>query len=95
MGMEDMGKEEIIGLFSKYGFIVKDIDINDKDEELYADVYIVASDTGLYRTDTIENIVNKVKTMKEELVKDGFIDDIMFGDLYYGSWRILVYFKGD
>lgn len=95
MSMEDMGKEEITELFSKHNFIVTDIDINDKCEELYASIYILVSDVLQYGIDTIEHIVNKIKTMREELIKDGLIDDIMFGDLHNGGWRILVYFKGD
>lgn len=89
--MEYTGKEEMIELFSRFGFLIKDIDIDEK--ENLANIYVAASDTELYRTATIDNIVKKVKEMKEELTKEGMIEDIMFGDLYKGSWRILVYFR--
>ena len=91
--MEDMGKEEIIELFSQHDFIVKDIDI--VYEEILANVYIVVGDIELYRIDTIEKIVKKLKNMKDELTKEELIKDIIFGDLYQGDWRILVYFKGE
>lgn len=90
--MEDMDTEEIMELISRYDFIVKDINIID--EEILANVYIVIGDTEQYRIDTIEHIVKKLKNMKEELTKEGLIEDIMISNLFKGTWRILVYFKG-
>jgi len=91
MQFEDMGKEEIIELFSQFDFIIKDIDMVEK--ENLVNVYVVINDIELYRIVTIENVVKKVKEMKEELTKEGMIEEVVFGDLYKGSWRILIYFK--
>lgn len=88
---EDIGKEEITELFSQYDFIIKDIDIIE--EENLANVYIVVGDTDLYRIVAIDNVIKKIKEMEGELINEGMIEYIMFGDLYQGIWRILIYFK--
>lgn len=80
-------------LLSAKGIIVGDIDLDDK--EYVANVLIEVNTAGLYLTKEIDNIVMKIKKIESELVRQGFIHDIKFGDLYIGRWRILVHFLNE
>lgn len=84
------GVEELKELLYQFNLIVGDIDI-DYDENM-ANVYIEISPTGIYTIEGIESAIKKIKELKKTLIEDGLIDDMMLGDLYKGSWKILIYF---
>lgn len=77
-------------LFSVEGLIVGDIDLDE--EEYVANMLIEVNPIGVYLHTEIAAIVNKIEKMETLLVKQGFIHDIKFGDLYMGNWRIIVHF---
>ena len=85
------GTEEIRELFTHMNFLVRDVDIDE--EENLANVYIDINSTLTYSIETIETAIKKVKELEQRLVEEGLIEYILIGDLYQGSWRILVYFK--
>lgn len=85
------GTEEIKELFAHMNFFVKDIDINE--EENLANVYIDVNSTAIFTIGTIEATINKVKELEQRLIDEELIEYMLMGDLYQGSWRILVYFK--
>lgn len=71
-------------LLSAEGLIVGDIDLDE--DEYIANVLIEVNSIGVYSTTEIATIVNKIEKMEMLLVKQGFIHDIKFGDLYMGNW---------
>lgn len=77
-------------LLSARGLNVGDIDLDE--DEYIANVLIEVNPIGLYSTTEIVTIVNKIEKIQTELVATGFIHDIKFGDLYRGSWRIIIHF---
>jgi len=77
-------------LFSAEGLIVGEIDLDE--EEYIANMLIEVNPVGIYLPTEIATIVNKIEKMETILVKQGFIHDIKFGDLYRGSWRVIVHF---
>ena len=77
-------------LFSAEGLIVGEIDLDE--DEYIANVLIEVNPIGVYSTTEITTIVNKIEKMETLLVKQGFIHDIKFGDLYKGNWRIIAHF---
>lgn len=79
-------------LFSAKGLTVGDIDL---DDEYMADVLIEVNPVGLYSPQEIASIVEKIKSLEIELVKQGFIHDIRFGNLVKGSWMIFVHFLNE
>lgn len=85
------GSEEIKELFTHMNFFVKDIDINE--EENLANVYINVNSTTIFAIGTIEATIKKIKEFEQRLIDEGLIEYMLMGDLYQGSWRILVYFK--
>lgn len=89
--MIDMNIKEIKELFSQIGIIVKDADMNE--DENMANIYIEVSSTGIYTIEGIENIIKKIKYLQSTLIGERLIDDITIGDLYQGTWRILIHFK--
>lgn len=89
--MTDINIKDIRELFSQSGLIVGDVDINK--EENMANVYIEVSSTGTYTIYGIETIIKKIKDIRTILVEEMLIDDMTFGDLYQGTWRIIVHFK--
>ena len=77
-------------LFSAEGLIVGDIDL---DEDKYiASVFVEVNMTGLYSPCDIGLLVGKIENLETNLVMQGFIHDIKFGDLYKGNWRVIVHF---
>ncbi len=91
INVEDINIKDIKELFSQHELKVSDIHI-DKDDN-FVDVYIEVSAIGIYTIDRIEGIIKKFKTIQEDLVKAGLIDDISLRDLYKGIWRIAINFK--
>ncbi len=77
-------------LFQQNGFIVEDIDLDN--EEYMAYVNIKVNSIGIYSPEEIKNIVIKIKNMENQLVTQGFLHDVRFGDLFKGNWKILVHF---
>jgi hypothetical protein len=91
LNIEDINEEDVIKLFSHYDIRVSDIDIDKENNS--ANVYIEVNSIGIYTIDLIEMIIKKLKTIQEELIKEGLINDISLFDLYKGIWRISVNFK--
>lgn len=91
INIEDINEEDVIKLFSHYDIHVSDIDI-DKDDNI-ANVYIEVNVVGIYTIDWIETIIKKLRTIQDDLVKEGLIHDISLFDLYKGLWRISINFK--
>lgn len=85
------GTEEIKELFTHMNFFVKDVDIDE--EENLANVYIDINSTKIYAIGTIDATIKKFKDLEQKLIEEGLIDYMLLGDLYQGSWRVLVYFK--
>lgn len=83
------GIEELKELFHQFSLTAGDIDI-DYDSNL-ANIYVEISPTGTYTIEGIENTIKKIKELKKTLIADGWINDMMLGDLYKGSWKILIY----
>lgn len=77
-------------LFSAEGLIVGEIDLNE--DEYIANVLIEVNPIGVYLPIEIVTIANKIENMETQLVAQGFIHDIKFGDLYKGNWRMIVHF---
>lgn len=77
-------------LFSTAGLVVGEIDL-DKDEYI-ANILIEVSPVGLYSPREIGLLADKIKKLETELIAQGFIHDIKFGDLYMGSWRVIAHF---
>lgn len=77
-------------LFSAEGLIVGEIDLDE--DEYIANVLIEVNSIGVYSSNEIVTITNKIAKMETLLVAQGFIHDIKFGDLYKGNWRIIVHF---
>lgn len=80
-------------LFSAEGLIVGEIDLDE--DEYIANMLIEVNPIGVYLPTEIATIVNKIEKMETLLVKQGFIHDIKFGDLYMGNWRIIVHFLNE
>lgn len=80
-------------LLSAEGLVVGDIDLDE--DEYIANILIEVNPTGVYLPTEIAAIVNKIEKMETLLVKQGFIHDIKFGDLYMGSWRIIAHFLNE
>ena len=80
-------------LLSAEGLIVGDIDLDE--DEYMANVLIEVNSVGLYSPQEIASIVAKIEKMETLLVMQGFIHDIKFGDLFRGSWRILIHFLNE
>lgn len=91
LNIEDINEADIIKLLSQYDIVVSDIDI-DKDNNS-ANVYIEVNAIGIYTIDWIEMIIKKLRSIQDELVKEGLIHDISLYDLYKGIWRISINFK--
>ena len=91
--MKNMSIEEIGELFSRYGMTVTGIDIGE--EENIANVHIEVSSVLIYSIDTIDAIVKKIKDLRSTFVEQDAIEDITFGDLYQGIWRIIIHFNED
>lgn len=89
--MVEINDKEIRELFSQTGIIVGDIDI-DRDDNI-ATVYIEVSAAETYTIYGVESIIKKIKDIRTVLTEGELIEDITLGDLYKGSWRILVHFK--
>lgn len=88
--MEDINIKNIKELFSQYDLKISDIYI---EEELnFVDVYIEVNAIGIYTIDLIEGIIKKLKSIQEDLVKTGLVDDISIRDLYKGIWNITINF---
>jgi hypothetical protein len=77
-------------LLSADGLIVREIDLDE--DEYIANVLVEVNPIGVYSTTEITAIANKIENIQAQLVKQGFIHDIKFGDLYMGNWRIIVHF---
>lgn len=86
-------KTVIRELFSAEGLIVGEIDLDE--DEYIANVLIEVNAVGVYLPTEVMAIVNKIEKMETLLVEQGFIHDIKFGDLYRGSWRIIVHFLNE
>ena len=67
-------------LFSADGLIVGNIDLDE--DEYMANILIEVNHVGLYSPCDIGLLVGKIEKLEIELVKQGFIHDIKFGDLY-------------
>lgn len=80
-------------LLSAEGLVVGDIDLDE--DEYIANMLIEVNPIGVYLPTEIATIVNKIEKMETLLVKQGFIHDIKFGDLYMGNWRIIVHFLNE
>ena len=91
--MTEIDAKEIRELFSQAGIVVGDVDIN-QDENI-ANVYIEVGIEETYTIYGVESILKKIKDVRTVLTEGGLIEDITLGDLYKGSWRILVHFKQD
>lgn len=91
--MIDINIKDIKELFSQSDMIIGDVDINE--EENVVNVYIEASSTGTYTIYGIETIVKKIKDIRTILAEEMLIEDITFGDLYKGIWRVLIHFKDE
>lgn len=91
INIEDINEKDIIKLLSHYDIIVSDIDIDEDNNS--ANVYIEVNTIGIYTIDWIETILKKLRTIQDELVKEGLIHDISLFDLYKGIWRISINFK--
>ena len=89
--INDVNIKDIKELFSQHELIVSDIDIDEENNS--ANVYIEVSVMDTYTIDWIESIIKKIRTIQDELVKEGLIDDISLADIYQGEWRISVNFK--
>jgi len=86
-------KTVIRELFSAEGFVVGEIDLNE--DEYIADILIEVNDMGVYLPTEVATIVTKIAKIETLLEAQGFIHDIKFGDLYGGSWRIMVHFLNE
>jgi len=91
LNVEDINEADITKLLSHYDIAVSEIDI-DRDNNS-ANVYIEVNSIGIYTIDWIEMILKKLRTIQDELVKEGLIYDISLGDLMHGIWRISINFK--
>jgi hypothetical protein len=91
INIEDINEADVIKLFHHYDIIVSAIDIDRDDNRV--NVYIEINSIGVYTIDWIETIIKRLKTVQDELVKEGLIHDISLFDLYKGVWRISVNFK--
>jgi hypothetical protein len=91
INIEDINEADIIKLLSHYDITVSDIDIDEDNNS--ANVYIEVNAIGIYTIDWIETILKKLRTIQDELVKEGLIHDISLYDLYQGTWRISINFK--
>jgi hypothetical protein len=91
INIEDINETDVIKLFSHYEIIVSAIDIDREDNSV--NVYIEISSMGTYTIDLIDGILKKLRTIKDELIKDGLIDDISLGDIYRGILRVSINFK--
>lgn len=89
--IEDINETDVIKLFSHYEMIVSAIDIDREDNSV--NVYIEVSSMGTYTVDLIDGILKKLRTIKDELIKEGLINDLLLGDIYKGIWRVSINFK--
>lgn len=89
--MTDMNIKDIRELFSQSGMVVGDIDIDE--EENLANVYIEVSSALTYTIHGVEAIIKKIKDIRTILAEEMLIEDITFGDLYQGEWRVIINFK--
>lgn len=77
-------------LLSAEGLVVGEIDL-DKDDYI-ANVLIEVNPIGTYSPCDIGLLATKIEKLETRLVMQGFIHDIKFGDLYKGSWRLIIHF---
>lgn len=91
LNIEDINEADIIKLFSHYDIIVSEVDIDKENNSL--NVYIEVSIMNTYAIDLVELIIKKLKTIRDELSKEGLTEDMSLGDLYKGIWRISINFK--
>lgn len=81
---------ELKNLFYKFGLIPERIDIIH--DQNMANVYIGINSVGIYDVVNIDTIVDKIKNLKEESIKNKVIKNLMLGNLNKGVWTIMVYF---
>lgn len=87
--MTEINTNDIKELFSQYGFIiVGNVNLNKEENIIYA--YIEVGPTDIYTIQWIEEILKKIKSIRTILTEAFLIEDITLGDLYKGSWRILI-----
>ncbi len=91
INIEDINEADIIKLFTDYDMTVSEVDI-DRDNNS-TNVYIEVTLANTYSIDWIDTILKKLRTIQDELIKEGLIEDISLGDIYKGIWRISINFK--
>ncbi len=89
----DVNIKDLKELFSQHDLNISDID---KDEENNSiNLYIEVNTIGVYTIDLVESTIKRIRTIQDQLIKEGLIYDISIFDLYKGTWRISVNFKTD
>jgi hypothetical protein len=91
INIEDINETDVTKLFSHYEMTVSAIDIDREDNSV--NVYIEISSMGTYTIDWIDGMLKKLRIIKDELIKEGLINDLLLGDIYKGVWRVSINFK--
>ena len=89
--INDVNIKDLKELFSQHEINISDIDLDEENNSI--NLYIEVSAIGIYTIDWIESILKKLRIIRDQLIKEGLIDDISLADIYQGIWRILVNFK--
>jgi len=89
--INDVNIKDLKELFSQHEINISDIDLDEENNSI--NLYIEVSAIGIYTIDWIESILKKLRIIRDQLIKEGLIDDISLADIYQGVWRILVNFK--
>jgi len=89
--INDVNLKDLKELFSQHEINISDIDLDEENNSI--NLYIEVSTIGIYTIDWIETITKKLRTIQDQLIKEGLIYDISLADIYQGVWIILVNFK--